>query len=456
LAAVEAADAHALPSQRYDAETLRAAFRDATNPYMRGQADVFASRMFLQYAQDVHSGFLNPDEIVSDIVHTLPRRDPVELFSEFLDSNPRQFIAGLPPQHPEYTRLMRARLELQALAAQGGYGPRVQAGSLSPGQEGPQVVALRDRLMAMGYLERSATATYDARLQAAVVAFQVSNGIEADGIAGAATIRAVNRSVEDHLGELAVAMERQRWLNFDRGERHIFVNLTDYHVHVIDDGEITFTTRSVVGARASDRQTPEFSDTMEHMVINPSWYIPRSIARRSYIPSILAGGSRYLRLRAGGRDVSWSSVDLSQYSETNFPFDLRQPPGPRNALGLVKFMFPNQWNIYLHDTPEDHLFNREVRTYSSGCVRLAEPFEFAYHILAAQEADPEGFFHSVLDTGQETYVYLDTQIPVHITYWTAWVTPDGRLNFRDDMYNRNSRLLSAIRAAGVEIGGVSS
>jgi murein L,D-transpeptidase YcbB/YkuD len=456
LAAFEAADAHALPTSRYDADTLRAAFRNATNPYMRGQADVLASRMFLQYAQDVHSGMLDPDEVVSDIVHTLPRRDPVELFTEFLDSNPRAFMASLPPQHPEYTRIMRARLELQDLAQRGGYGPRVAAGSLRPGEEGAQVVALRNRLMAMGYLERSATATYDARLQAAVVAFQMANGIEADGIAGPDTIRAVNRTVDDHLGELAVALERQRWLNFERGDRHIFVNLTDYHVHVIDDGEITFTTRSVIGAQASDRQTPEFSDVMEHMVINPSWYIPRSIARRSYIPSILAGGSRYLRLRAGGRDVAWGSVDLSRYSVSNFPFDLRQPPGPRNALGLVKFMFPNQWNIYLHDTPEDHLFSREVRTYSSGCVRLAEPFEFAYHLLAAQEEDPVGFFHRTLDSGQETYVYLDEQIPVHITYWTAWVSPDGRLNTRDDVYGRNERLENAIRALGVEIGGVSS
>jgi murein L,D-transpeptidase YcbB/YkuD len=456
LHALDQSAAHGLPGSRYDPEVLRAAFRSATNPYMRGQADVLASRMFLQYAQDVHSGMLNPDEIVEDIVHTLPRRDPVELFTEFLDSNPRAFMATLPPQHPEYTRLMRARLELQQLAQNGGYGPRVQAGSLSPGVEGNAVVALRNRLMAMGYLDRSATATYDARLQQAVMAFQVANGIEADGVAGPATIAAVNRSVDDHLGELTVAMERQRWLNFERGDRHVMVNITDFHVHVIDHGEITFTTRSVVGARDPDRRTPEFSDVMEHMVINPSWYVPRSIARRSYIPRILAGGGTYLEMSQGGRVVNPASVDMSRYSVTNFPFDLRQPPGPRNALGLVKFMFPNQWNIYLHDTPEDHLFGYDVRTYSSGCVRLAEPFEFAYHILAAQESDPESYFQSVLNSGQETYVYLDTEIPVHITYWTAWVTPDGALNFRDDVYGRNALLLRAIEAAGVEIGGASS
>jgi len=456
LAAIEAADNHALPTGRYNAEALRAAFRDATNPYMRGQADVLASRMFLQYAQDVHSGLLDPDEVVSDIVHTLPRRDPVELFTEFLDSNPRAFMASLPPQHPEYTRIMRARLELQELARSGGYGPRVQAGSLRPGEAGSQVVALRDRLMAMGFLERSATATYDARLQAAVVAFQMANGIEADGVAGSETIRAVNRSVDDHLGELAVALERQRWLNFDRGDRHIFVNITDFHVHVIDDGQITFTTRSVVGARDPQRRTPEFSDMMDHMVINPSWYVPRSIARRSYIPNILAGGGTYLELSAGGRVVNPAAVDWTQYSVNYFPFDLRQPPGPRNALGLVKFMFPNQWNIYLHDSPEEHLFNRDVRTYSSGCVRLQQPFEFAYHLLAAQEDNPREFFDTILNTRRETRVDFQEEVPVHLTYWTAWVTPDGQLNFRNDIYGRNELLENAIRAAGVEIGGAAS
>lgn len=456
IQALEQAHAHALPTARYDIDALRSAFENATNPYTRGQADVLASQMFLRYAQDVHAGLLIPEDVAPDIVHTSPRTDPVELLAGLMDSNPRAYMASLAPQHPEYTRLMRMRFELLDLAEAGGYGPAVQSGGLAPGDSGPQVVALRNRLRAMGYLERSATATYDATLQSAVIDFQVANGLDADGIANGETIRAVNRSVEDHLGEIAVAMERQRWLNFDRGDRHIFVNITDFHVHVIDDNEITFTTRSVVGATASDRRTPEFSDVMEHMVINPSWYVPRSIARRSYIPNILAGGSTYLELSQGGQVVNPRAVNWSRYSVSNFPFDLRQPPGPRNALGLVKFMFPNQWNIYLHDTPEDHLFNQEVRTYSSGCVRLAEPFEFAYHLLAAQEDDPQAFFDGILNTGQENYVNLETQIPVHITYWTSWVDTDGRLNFRDDVYGRNAVVLNAIRAAGVAITGAAS
>ncbi|NKX46207.1 L,D-transpeptidase family protein [Roseicyclus persicicus] len=455
IRALEEAGNHGLPVASYGIEGLRAAFRAATNPWARGQADVMASRIFLQYAQDVHGGFLDPSAIIPDIFQDQPHRDPYALMTEFLDSNPHRFMADLPPQSPGYVRLMRMKFELEELAANGGYGPTVQAGSLRPGDTGPAVVQLRNRLMRMGYLERSATAEYDSRLQAAVVAFQASNGISADGIAGADTIAAVNRSVEDHWNEVVLAMERHRWLNDGQvHDRLIFVNLTDFRTRVIDDGEVTFETRSVIGAR--DRQTPEFSDEMEHMVINPSWWVPRSIAMRSYIPNILAGGGTYLQLMANGRPVNPASVDMSRYTVSNFPFDLRQPPGPRNALGTVKFMFPNRHAIYLHDTPEQHLMDREVRAYSSGCIRLADPHEFAYHLLARQTDDPVGLFQGILATGNETQVDLETYIPVHLVYWTAWVESDGRLQTRADIYGRNAILSRAIQQAGVVMPEASS
>ncbi|GAA5069268.1 L,D-transpeptidase family protein [Roseibacterium beibuensis] len=449
IAALQEAGNHGLPTDRYDIDALIETFRAADNPYARGQADVMASRMFLQYASDVHSGFLEPGDIISDIFQELPRPDPNELMTELVESNPYSFIAHLAPQDPGYTRLMRVKLRLEQLAREGGYGPTVQAGSLRPGDTGAAVIALRDRLMAMGYLDRSVTATYDALLQSAVVEFQMDNGITPDGVAGGDTIRAVNRSVEDHWNEVVLGMERHRWLNTggDVPERMIFVNLTDFHVRVIDDGETTFVTRSVVGAR--DRQTPEFSDEMEHMVINPSWYVPRSIAMRSYIPNILAGGSTYMQVLSNGRVINPAAVDMSRYSVSSFPFDLRQPPGPRNALGRVKFMFPNRHAIYLHDTPEQYLMEREVRTFSSGCIRLDDPFDFAYHLLARQTDDPEGLFNRILNTGQETQVDLEEHIPVHLVYWTSWVDDDGTLNFRDDVYGRNARLSQAIRSLGV-------
>jgi murein L,D-transpeptidase YcbB/YkuD len=455
IAAIAQAHRHGLPTDRYDIDALRRAFAEATNPWARGQADVMATRMFLQYAQDVHGGFLDPGRIISDIFQERPRPEPLEILTAFMESNPHAFMSTLPPQDPAYARLMRMKLHLETLARDGGYGPRVNAGALRPGDSGPAVVALRNRLMAMGYLDRSITAEYNARLQAAVIEFQIDNGITPDGTAGGETIQAVNRSVEDHWNDVVLHMERLRWLN--DGEVHdrlIFVNLADMHTRVIDEGETTFVTRSVIGAR--DRQTPEFSDEMEHMVINPSWYVPRSIAMRSYIPNILAGGSTYMQVLSNGRPIDPRAVDMSRYSVSSFPFDLRQPPGPRNALGTVKFMFPNRHAIYLHDTPEQYLMEREVRAFSSGCIRLDDPHEFAYHLLARQTDDPVTLFQRILNTGQETQLDLEEHIPVHLTYGTAWVDDDGTLNFRDDVYGRNAILAREMRARGVVMPDASS
>jgi len=313
----------------------------------------------------------------------------------------------------------------------------------------------------MGYLSRSTTATYDTALERAVQRFQIDHGLNADGSAGGATLRAINVEPLERLQSVIVGLERERWINFENGlgKRHVFVNIADFHVQIYDDDKVTFETRSVVGRSRIDKRTPEFSDVMEHMVINPTWYVPRSIATKEYLPNMQnnPGAHGYLELYDGsGRRVSRANVDFTQYTESNFPFDLRQPPSTRNALGLVKFMFPNRHNIYLHDSPAKNLFDREVRTYSSGCVRLAKPFEFGYEILSRQESDPVRAFHSVLDTGEETYVYLDQHVPVHLTYRTAWAPVQGRTQYRDDIYGRDAALWSALSRSGVALRAVQS
>jgi len=247
-------------------------------------------------------------------------------------------------------------------------------------------------------------------------------------------------------------MERERWLNTERGERHILVNLTDFSARIIDNDIITFETRAVVGANSSDRRSPEFSDVMEHMIINPRWNVPRSIAVKEYLPQMQrnAGAASHLRLYdASGNQVSRSRVNFNAYNANTFPFNLVQPPSDSNALGLVKFMFPNKYNIYLHDTPSKHLFAHSRRAYSHGCIRLAQPFEFAYEILSKQTDDPKGTFHRILDTGQETQVDLEKQIPVHIIYRTAFTNAKGEPQYRQDVYGRDARIWAAMKNAGV-------
>lgn len=451
---------HALPVNSYNADYLAANLRQVRTERDLGLIEVELTKTFLKYAHDVQTGVLTPKKIDSGIVRNIPVRDKTELLVEFSAAAPMAFLRSLPPRAPEYARLMKAKVLLEKQLAHGGWGPTVPANSLKPGQSGNAVVALRNRMIAMGYMSRTVSAGYDGELQKAVQLFQTDNGLEADGIAGPGTMQEINRQIEERLPHIIVAMERERWMNIPRGDRHIWVNLTDFSARIVDHDRVTFETRSVIGADTSDRRTPEFSDTMEYMEINPYWNVPRSISVKEYLPAMIASGggaARHLELvDGGGRVVSRGAVNWSRYSPRSFPFNLRQPPSRGNALGLVKFMFPNRHNIYLHDTPSKSLFGREVRAFSHGCIRLGDPFDFAYALLAAQTDDPVGFFQTRLQSGQNTRVDLEQPLPVHIVYRTAFTSTKGRLNFRRDVYGRDAQIFDALARAGVVMNAARS
>lgn len=453
LWALDTALDHGLPRARYDAAEVRAAFRAADTPRAQGLLEVGLSEMFVAYARDVSCGVTEPRQIDPGLVLKKPSRDPLETLTGFASADPHQFIKDLWPSSPTYVGLLREKLRLETVREAGGWGPEVRARKLAPGDTGDAVVALRNRLIRMGYMERSVVGSFDVALSSAVWAFQLDHGLTPDSTVGPATLKALNVSVEGRLGQILVGLERQRWMNKPLEKRHILVNLADFYARVIDDGEQSFETVVVVGANDEDRRTPEFSDRMEYLVINPTWHVPRSIATKEYLPVLQEGGASYLRLFQNGTEVSRDGVDFLEFDAETFPFDLKQPPSPGNALGLVKFMFPNRWNIYLHDTPAKSLFGRNVRAFSHGCVRVQRPFELAHHLLAPQQRDPVGFFQATLDTGEETYVYLDQPVGVHIVYWTSWVTPAGRVQFRDDVYGRDRAVLAALEDAGVGLRG---
>lgn len=456
LALIEAfslAEAHGLPQGRYDAQALMARMAAARSGRDRGLLEVELTRTFIDFAHDLQSGVLEPNKAVSLIKRKAPRRPAAELLAQLATQEPAAVFRGLVPAGPEYTRLMQAKLRLEERLTQGGWGTAVPSGKLEPGDSGSAVVALRNRLEAMGYLSGSLSAEYDATIEAAVRAFQEDHGLEVDGVAGATTMREINITPEERLRSIMVAMERERWLNLPegRGARHVLVNLVDYHAQIIDDDKVSFETRSVIGHQDADRQTPEFSDTMEHMVINPSWYVPRSIVVGEYLPLLRANPYSVSHLEitdAQGRVVN-RGRGFSQFSARTFPFNMRQPPGPRNALGTVKFMFPNRYNIYLHDTPAKSLFSQNQRTFSHGCVRLNDPHDFAYALLARQEDNPEQYFQRILNSRQETKVNLDQPIPVHLIYRTAFTRAKGPVNFRPDVYGRDAAIWRALANEGV-------
>ncbi|SDW47928.1 L,D-transpeptidase family protein [Roseicitreum antarcticum] len=457
LTAIRRADDHGLPVARYAPDALIAAFSRVETERDRGLLEAEVTRQFLRFANDLHSGLLDPSRIDSAIVRELPRLDALAALHDFAEAAPMQYMRGLAPGAPEYARLFRAKQQLEARIAQGGWGPAVPARDLRPGQSGGAVVALRNRLIAMEYLPRSASASYDGALQRAVQQFQIAHNFEADGIAGPETLAAINTDPSERLKAIIVAMERERWLNIPRGDRHVWVNLTDFHARIVDFDSVTFETKAVIGATGQNRETPEFSHRMQYLEINPDWTMPRSILARSYWNGLAAGGHSYLQLvDSRGNVVPRAAVDFSRYSPRNFPFNVRQPPGPSNPLGRVKFMFPNPYAIYLHDSPARSLFNTTVRAHSSGCVRLNDPDEFAYELLSRQTDDPRGLYHNTLNSGQQTRIYLDEPVQIHLVYRTAFTSVRGEMNYRADVYGRDAAIFRALQAAGVVLGGIQS
>jgi murein L,D-transpeptidase YcbB/YkuD len=450
---------HGLPEARYDLDALMSRMVAARSLRDLGMIEVALSRAYLDYARDVQSGVLDPARVVGDIKREVTDRPATEYLTEIASNAPARVMRALPPRTNEYARLMKEKLRLEHLIEEGGWGPVVQAEKLSPGDGGAAVIALRNRLVAMGYLRRSASRQYDGTIQTAVQDFQRDHGLETDGVAGPSTLAALNRSAAERLQSVIVAMERERWLARDRGARHVLVNLTDFSARILDNDSVTFQTRAVIGKNTGGRRSPEFSDEMEHMVVNPTWHVPRSIAVNEYLPQMQRNpnAAGHLKLyNRNGREVSRGAVNFGAYNARNFPFAIKQPPSQRNALGLVKFMFPNKYNIYLHDTPQKALFDREKRDFSHGCIRLHQPFDFAYELLSRQEADPKGYFQSVLGTGRETYVQLEQHVPVHIIYRTAFTQAQGRVQYRDDVYDRDALIWEALRKAGVSLAAVRS
>lgn len=479
VAEMRGAGRHALPASRYAPDLLVAPL--AESPAAIAEREIAATEAYLAFGTDLASGILEPREVDREI-KVYPERPSSWLLLEGLAgaADPAAHIAGLAPRHPDYAQLVDRLQTYRRLARTTAWAEPIGKGrTLRPGDRSDRVEALRRRLIAMGDLVPAAGVSkagtldgelvaanetytdlpggadglsdkFDTELAEAVARFQGRHGLNQDGIVGPATLRALNASPTDRVRQIAVNLERLRWLNRDLGNRHVMVNLAGFEMALVEDGAPVFTSRVVIG-KSRKHRTPEFSDEMEYMVINPRWYVPASIAREEILPKLRAdpGYLAARNMRLIGADV-WS-VDWQTIAPSQFPGRIEQGPGRGNALGRVKFMFPNSDAIYLHDTPARSLFNRDVRAYSHGCVRVQKPLEFAHALLSAQSDDPEGLFDRHLRRGREKYVHLDEHVPVHLTYRTAWVDEAGLDQFRTDVYGRDRKVFQALGAAGLEL-----
>lgn len=448
IAAVGQAASHGLPPARYRADVLVALVDGGVDSL---DEELAFARTFERWTHDVTGGILDPQRVDPGIKRKVARTGTGDLLRALVSSgDPVGFAASLGPADPRYAMLREALTRQDRLTAPAGT-PVVPAGTLRPGDSGTAVLALRERLGAMGFtaVPEAETERFDTTLAAALAAFQTEAGMAADGIAGPRTVARLNRSAQADPAIL-VALERMRWMNGqDPMTRQVWVNLPEFTARVMQDGQELFSTRVVVGKADPDYETPEFSETMKYIVVNPRWNVPRSITVKEYLPRLQANRNAVGQLDVvdgAGRVIPRDRIDFRKYTAANFPYRMRQKPSDDNALGQVKFMFPNPWNIYLHDTPTKHLFNQASRAYSHGCIRVGRPIDLAHEVLSGQVGDPEATFAKALKSGNETFLNLRQPIPVHLVYFTAFPDADGQIRRFADIYGRDAQVHAALVA----------
>jgi murein L,D-transpeptidase YcbB/YkuD len=338
----------------------------------------------------------------------------------------------------------------RAIKAMGGW-PLIPSGpSLKVGMHDERIPALRRRLSLTGDLAPSSvdrSQLFDSALVEAVKTFQRRHGLAADGALGRETLAAMNVPVEERIQQLRVNLERGRWVVHNLENTFIVVNVAGYHSYYVKDGQLLWQGRAQVGRPL--RQTPSFKAELTYLVFNPTWTVPPTILAQDYLP-FLKQDPGYVHRKGlkvidrAGRAVEPWQIDWSRYSITYSPYSLRQDPGPRNALGRVKFIFPNDHAVFLHDTPNQKLFDRTARAFSSGCIRVENALDLAQLLLNDGAQWDRKAIDRVVKSGKTRTVSLPEPIPVLLLYWTAWVGPDGRVNFGHDLYDRDKLVQKAL------------
>ena len=450
---LENADDWGLDRQVFDPVlALRRTVFEAASADELARMDVALTRAALLYARQARAGRVRPRR-VSRLMDIPPKTIDT---GAVLDAVRQQeglsgFLLGLHPKSPGFQRLRAAYRRYVTIVRHGGW-PRVRPGrGLRPGRSDPAVVLLRQRLSASGDLAKAAvngSALYDKDVEEAVRAFQLRYGLKADGRLGRNTLAVLNVPARTRLAQIIVNMERRRWLPDELGKRHVVVNQAEFRLHVVENGQEIYSSRVVVGKPSN--QTPEFSNSIKLVVLNPYWGVPRSIATKEILP-ILRRNPGYLARKnmvlvgRNGKAVNPASVNWNAVSRAGFRYGIRQRPGAGNALGRIKFLFPNKHSVYLHDTPSKSLFSRFRRAFSHGCVRVQNPVRFAEVLMKPQFGWSRDAIKARIAKRRNQTIRLKTPVPIHLTYQTAWVDARGKVHFRADIYGRDARLRKALQ-----------
>jgi murein L,D-transpeptidase YcbB/YkuD len=346
----------------------------------------------------------------------------------------------------EYARLQNALIIYKEIADHGGWPSVSKGAKLKRGDRGERVSELRRRLIVTGDLISEGTReenTFDEELHNSVIRFQRRHGLKEDGVIGPETIKTLNVPVEKRIHQIEINMERLKLMPEDMGKRYIAVNIAAFELAVIENENIALNMKVIVGKPFW--HSPLFSAKMTHLVFNPSWYAPNSIAIKEILPKIkkeadylVKEGIKVYEKEKGYREeLDASAINWTDITADNFKYRLVQVPGILNPLGKIKFVFPNEYNVYLHDTPAKVLFERSSRAFSHGCIRIEKPVELAEYLLRDDPAWTSERILAMIDGGKEVKIKIPSPVNIHILYLTAWVDKDNVLQFREDVYGRD-------------------
>lgn len=456
LALIDAAGDEGLRPQDYHSRELLFALRGlqiayATTPPQLANFDLLLSDAFLGYAAQLLDGHVDPHRLDPHWRLQPRQHDLTALLETALQRrNLAAELQQLAPPYAGYVRLRQALLQYRRIAVHGGW-PTITAGpKLELGSSGERAQQLRTRLQASGDLDPATQpvadpALVDQTVAAAIRHFQTRHGLASDGVVGPRTLAELNEPVSSRIRQIELNLERWRWLPADLGQRHIIVNVPGFQLRVVDHGQVVLRSKVIVGQ--PKRPTPLFSAEMRYIVFSPYWHVPYTIAVKDKLPLLRKNPYALrrdgIRVFVDGHQIDPGKINWHAVTAHTFHYTLRQDPGPHNALGGIKFMFPNPYSVYIHDTPSRYLFAHARRAFSSGCIRTDSPVELAQYLLRAQPEWDRARIVAAAERGEARRVDLAHPIPVYVLYFTAWVDADGTVQFRDDIYNRDVALARA-------------
>lgn len=424
------------------------------NNLIKADLDMLLTDALILLTNHLFFGKVDPKQLDPqwDFNRKINNLNPIEFLQEIISSSQlTDRIERLKPSKPIYAKLKTALARYRSISAMGRWHPLPFGKNLNSDMRNNRIYLLRQRLAVSGFLSPPGKEDnlFDDELKKAVIEFQKRHGLAADGVVGRKTIAALNIPAEKRMDQIRANLERARWSLHGLKNRYVLVDIAGFRIYFYDNDDIIWSSRVQVGRPF--RRTPVFSDEISYLVLNPSWTIPPTIIVRDILPEVKED-IRFLTKHAiqildqRGRSINPESIDWHLYPAQYFPYLLRQAPGPENAMGVIKFMFPNPYMIYIHDTPSKNLFSAKSRAFSSGCIRVENPLELAELIINNPQKWSRSELQKVVVSEKTETIYLKNPVPVLLLYWTVDVDNNGIVYFKEDIYDRDKAVIKGMKA----------